>query len=424
MFQRSNPYLLSFEKHSLLSRTPKHDDINSWQSNLVDLSPNSLICDQPRDLPDYLQLILTARVHEVADLTPLTKAQGLSEEFGCNDMFKREDTQPGYSYRLRGIYNRMANLDKEQRWKGVITSSASDALAVAYAAKEFRTPSIIVLPEHTAKAKVKELTRLGSTVKLHGLSADVAKEESLRLQSLHDLVAIPQPGDEYVIAGHGTIGQEIIQQTTSDQVEAVFCPIACGTLIAGLGIYLKRIAPQIKIIGVQLHDSTDISRLIHCKGQSKLEEHLILRNVGPKVARICSDVIDDIVQVTMNEVLIATKNIYEDTRQLVNIEGALAVAGLKSWITSNGLVGSEKGFVAITSEAQLDFSEISPIVKQASLADMATGSENDSGLESLVHSAGTASTCAGDVWSSSTTVVGTETCTSCTSDVDGSLWNN
>ncbi|KAF5551384.1 Threonine dehydratase mitochondrial [Fusarium mexicanum] len=318
----------------------------------------------------------------------------------------------------------MANLDKEQRWKGVITSSASDALAVSHTAKKFRTPSIIVLPEHTAKSKIKELKRLGSTVKLHGLSADAAKEESLRLQSLHDLIVMPQPGDEYVIAGYGTIGQEIIQQAIHPQIQAVFCPITCGTMIAGLGIYLKRIAPNIKVIGVQLHDSTDISRLIHCKGKPTLEEYLLSKNVCPKTARICSDVIDDIVQVTMNEVLIAIKNIYEDTRQLVNAEGALAVAGLKSWITSNGLVGSEKDFIAITSEAQLNFSEISAIVKQASLVEMAMESENDSGLESMAHSAGTASTCAGDGWSSSTTVVGTETIASFTSDVDGSLWNS
>ncbi|KAF5975132.1 Threonine dehydratase mitochondrial [Fusarium coicis] len=315
----------------------------------------------------------------------------------------------------------MANLDKEQRWKGVITSSASDALAVSYAAKKFRTPSIIVLPEDTAKTKIKELTRLGSTVKLHGRSTEAAKEECLRLQSLHDLIAIPQPGDEYVISGCGTIGREITQQTTRSQVQGVFCPVTCGTLIAGLGIYLKRIAPNIKVIGVQLHDSADISRLIHCKGQPALEEHLLSRSVCPKIACICSNVIDDIVQVTMNEVLIATKNIYEDARQLVNTEGALAVAGMKSWIMSNGFVGSEKDFIAITSEAQLDFSEISSIVKQASLAEMAMGSENYSGLDSLMHIAGTQSTCAGDGWSSSTTVAETETTASFTSDVDGSL---
>ncbi|KAF4502377.1 Threonine dehydratase, mitochondrial [Fusarium agapanthi] len=318
----------------------------------------------------------------------------------------------------------MANLDKEQRWKGVITSSASDALAVCYTAKEFRTPSIIVLPEHTAKAKIKELKRLGSTVKLHGSSTEDAMEECLRLQSLHDLIVIPQPGDEYGIAGHGTIGQEIIQQTIYSQVQAVFCPIACGTLIAGLGIYLKRIAPDIKVIGIQVYDSTDISRLIHCKGKSTLEEYLLSKNVCQKTARICSDVIDDIVQVNMNEVLVAIKNIYEDTRQLVNTEGALAVAGTKSWIASNGLVGSEKDFIAITSEAQLNFSEILSIVKQASLAEMAMGSENENGLESLAHSARTSSTCAGDGWSSNTTVVGSETTASFTPDVDGSLWNS
>ncbi|KAF9767494.1 hypothetical protein IL306_015332 [Fusarium sp. DS 682] len=266
----------------------------------------------------------------------------------------------------------MANLDKETRWKGVITSSAADALSIAYSANKLRTPSIIVLPEYTTKAKVKELTRLGSTVKLYGSSAEAAKEECLRLQSLHDLTLIAEPGDEYSIAGYGTIGPEIISQRVPSQIKAVFCPIGCGSLIAGLGIYLKRITPNIKVIGVELHDSADISRLVRCKGYSTLEEHLLSRNVCPNLARMCSEVIDDVVQVSTNEVLIATKELYEDTRQLLDVEGVISVAGMKSWIISNGLVGSEKDFIAITSESQLDLFEIPNIIKQASLAEMAT----------------------------------------------------
>jgi threonine dehydratase len=256
-------------------------------------------------------------------------------------------------------------------------------------------------------------------VTLHGHSADAVNEECLRLKSLHDMTLIPEPGDEHIIAGHGTIGLEIIQQTIPSQVQAVFCPISCGALIAGVGIYLERITPNIKVIGVELHGSTEIPGLIRRKGQLTLEEHLLSRNICPKVARICSDVMDDIVQVTINEVLIATKSIYEDTRQLVDTEGALAVAGMKSWILSKGLLESEQNFIAITSEAQLDFSKIPNIVKQASMAERAMEGQNE---EPETRYPGTSSLEANGGWSSSTTVVETETSTTSTSDIETRQW--
>ncbi|KAF4340732.1 Threonine dehydratase mitochondrial [Fusarium beomiforme] len=299
-----------------------------------------------------------------------------------------------------------------------------DALAVAHSAHKLRIPSIIVLSEYTATSKVKELTRLGSTVTLHGASADATREECVRLQSLHDMTLISEPGDECVVAGHGTIGPEIVSQITPSQVKAVFCPFSCGTLIAGLGIYLKRITPNIKLVGVELQDPEEVFRSVHRDERLTLKEYLLSRSICPEVGRICSDVVDDVVQVSMNEVLIATKDIYEDTRQLLEAEGVIAVAGMKSWIISNGLVGSEKDFIAITSEAQLDFLEIPNIIKQASMASMEMGRRSRVDLEVSLDCPGISSAETNDGWSSSTTVVGAEISAGSISDVGPRPWLN
>ncbi|KAF4440782.1 hypothetical protein F53441_12190 [Fusarium austroafricanum] len=365
---------------------------------------------------------LYSSIYDAAETTPLIKAGSLSDQLQCNVKLKREDLQPVYSHRLRGLYNRIANLDKEARWKGVISSSASNALAIAYSANKLRVPSVIVLPLQTKEARLQDLRRLGSTVILHGDSSDAADEECSRLQSLHGMTLIPERDDPYVIAGNGTIGLEILNQTIPSQVKAVFCTISCSTLVAGLGTYLKRVAPDIKVIGVELYGPTDLSHFIYCKRQSALEELLLSeKKMGSKVARICSRVIDDIVQVGTNEVLIATKNIYNDTRQLLDTEGAIAVAGLNKWIISSGLVGSEMDFIAITSEAQIDFFEIPNIIHQAAMAGRTMPRQKLVDMEEMRCSEAS-STCASDGWSSSTTVLGTGTSPSSELDVASKPW--
>lgn len=219
------------------------------------------------------------------------------------------------------------------------------------------------------------------------------------------MTLISQLGDAHAIAGYGTIGMEILKQTIPSQVQAVFCPINCGALIAGLGIYLNRIAPNVKVIGVEINDLADS---IYYKEHSPLEERLMCKGMSSKVARICSDVIDDIVQVSINEVLIATKNVYEDTRQLFDTEGALAIAGLKSWVISNGLMGLEKDLIAISSETQIDFLDIPGIIQQAQAAEEEVASKKSAAMKADLQCSGASSTCA-DGWPSSTVVFETGT---------------
>ncbi|KAL3426507.1 threonine ammonia-lyase [Phlyctema vagabunda] len=337
-----------------------------------DLIPAPVISSSSPYNTDYLQLILASKVYDVVEPTPLTKAGYLSSQLECNVLLKREEVLPKSTYKLRGIYNKMAHMDDAERWRGVIAcSTGNDALAVAFSARKLRMPSIIVLPLGAPAAKLQHLYRLGSTVVLHGPDLDAAMEECSRLQLLHELTYISACDDPYMIAGHGTIGPEILKQAFIHQVEAIFCPIVCGSLIAGIGIYVKRVAPHVKIIGVQsnYNDVIDTACLVAYKGQHKIEERRSSKHMSEEIVRICTEVVDDIVQVDTDEVLIATKEIYEDTRHILESTGAMSVAGLKSWVTSNGLFGSGMDFIAITSEANVDFLAIPGIVKRAAVAE-------------------------------------------------------
>jgi threonine dehydratase len=226
-----------------------------------------------------------------------------------------------------------------------------------------------VLPLGTPNAKLQHLSRLGSTLIIHGANLDAAKEECLRLQQLHGLTYVSACDDPYVIAGHGTIGPEILKQANIHRVKAIFCPVGCGTLIAGIGIYVKRVAPHVKIIGVESNDANEFSRLLRYKRQRTPEEYIVSRNISEEMVQICAEVIDDIVQVDMDEVFMAIKDVYEDTRHILEPAGAMSIAGLKCWIASNGLSGLETDIIAITSETNVEFFEIPDIVKRAAIAE-------------------------------------------------------
>ena len=204
----------------------------------------------------YLKLILTSRVYEVVQETPLTHAINLSNRLECRVLLKREDLQPVFSFKLRGAYNKMAHLTPEQRWKGVVACSAGNhAQGVAFSARKLKIPATIVMPEGTPDIKHRNVSRLGGSVRLRGADFDAAKEEAMRLQKQHGLTNIPPFDDPYVIAGQGTIGMELLRQTDLEELEAVFCCVGGGGLIAGTGVYIKRIAPHVKVIGVETYDA-------------------------------------------------------------------------------------------------------------------------------------------------------------------------
>ncbi|KAF2691775.1 threonine dehydratase-like protein [Lentithecium fluviatile CBS 122367] len=330
----------------------------------------------PNGTPDYLRLILTSRVYEAAEETPLTPATNLSNRLECNVLLKREDLQPVFSFKLRGAYNKMAHLDPKDRWKGVVACSAGNhAQGVAYSARKLRIPATIVMPKGTPDIKHKNVSRLGGSVILHGADFDAAKAEAARLEKLHGLISIPPFDDPYVIAGQGTIGMELLRQTNLQELEAVFCCVGGGGLIAGVGVYIKRIAPHVKIIGVETYDANAMVESLKARKRVILKDvglfadGAAVKTVGEETFRICQDVIDEVVQVTTDETCAAIKDIFEDTRSIVEPAGALALAGLKKWVKRNPSPNQNRGLVAVASGANMDFDRLRFVAQRAALGE-------------------------------------------------------
>lgn len=201
-------------------------------------------------------MIATSKVYDVVERTPLTHAVNLSNRLETTVMLKREDLLPVFSFKLRGAYNKMAHLRPEERWKGVIACSAGNhAQGVAFSARKLRIPATITMPMGTPAIKHQNVSRLGGNVVLHGADFDEAKAECNRRAEANGLTNIPPFDDPYVIAGQGTIGKEILEQADLDKLEAIFCCVGGGGLIAGIGTWVKRVAPHVKIIGVETFDA-------------------------------------------------------------------------------------------------------------------------------------------------------------------------
>lgn len=249
--------------------------------------------------------------------------------------------------------------------EGVI---GNHALAVAFSARTLRIPSIVVLPLATPEGLCQRLSRLYSTVILHGKDIDGAKEECLRLQRVHKLIYIATHGDPLLLAGHGTMGSEILKQIDLHRLTAIICPVDSGTLIAGLGVYVKHVAPNVEIIGVEHVDDLGLSQLLYHRRKSSLQGQMATSRIDEETVRICAEVVDDVVQVGTDEIFRAIREAYEDTLHILEPTGAISVAGLAKWATSKDLDGSEINVIAIISEANIDFLALPGIVQQAFLA--------------------------------------------------------
>ncbi|KAJ5373933.1 Threonine dehydratase biosynthetic [Penicillium concentricum] len=330
----------------------------------------------PNGYPDYLRLILTSRVYDVIEESPLTHAVNLSNRLESRVLLKREDLLPVFSFKLRGAYNKMAHLNNEQRWKGVIACSAGNhAQGVAYSARKLKIPATIVMPSGTPAIKHLNVARLGGSVVLHGMDFDAAKDEAHRLEKQHDLTNIPPFDDPYVIAGQGTIGMELLRQANLDKLEAVFCAVGGGGLIAGIGVYIKRIAPQVKVIGVEAYDANAMTQSLHAGSRVFLKEvglfadGAAVKSVGEETWRLSREVIDDVIQVSTDETCAAIKDAFEDTRSIVEPAGALALAGLKKYIAKNPSPDPNRELIAIASGANMDFDRLRFVAERAALGE-------------------------------------------------------
>ncbi|MCJ1357032.1 MAG: hypothetical protein MMC33_007028 [Icmadophila ericetorum] len=330
----------------------------------------------PDGYPDYLRLILTSRVYEVVKETPLSQAVNLSNRLECRVLLKREDLQPVFSFKLRGAYNKMAHLDPNIRWKGVVACSAGNhAQGVAYSARVLKIPATIVMPSGTPSIKHLNVSRMGGSVVLRGEDFDSAKEEAYRLEKLHGLTNIPPFDDPYVIAGQGTIGMEILRQTNLQELEAIFCCVGGGGLIAGIGVYIKRIAPHVKIIGVEAYDANAMVQSLKLKKRVSLKDvglfadGAAVKTVGEETFRLCMNVVDEIIEVTTDEICAAIKDVFEDTRSILEPAGALSLAGLKKYAARNLSPNEKRGLVAIASGANMNFDRLRFVAERAALGE-------------------------------------------------------
>ncbi|KAI0995271.1 Threonine dehydratase [Podosphaera aphanis] len=346
----------------------------SPRSSLRDVVPNEYIL--PNGYPDYLRLILTSRVYQVVEETPLTPAINLSNRFECKIFLKREDLQPVFSFKLRGAYNKMAHLDPKVSWKGVVACSAGNhAQGVAYSARKLKIPATIVMPEGTPSIKHLNVSRMGGSVILHGPNFDAAKEECARLEKIHGLTNIPPFDDPYVIAGQGTIGLELLRQTDLQKLDVIFCCVGGGGLIAGIGAYVKRLAPHVKIIGVETYDANAMVQSLAAGRRVTLEDvglfadGAAVRTVGEETFRLCQEVVDDVIQVTTDEICAAIKDIFEDTRSIVEPAGALALAGLKKHVVSHPSADTSRQLVAISSGANMNFDRLRFVAERAAMGE-------------------------------------------------------
>ena len=287
---------------------------------------------------DYLKTILTARVYDVAQETPLELANTLSQRIDNRIYFKREDMQSVFSFKLRGAYNKMAHLTPAQLKRGVICASAGNhAQGVALSAARLGCRAVIVMPTTTPQVKIDAVKARGGEVVLFGDSFTDAYEHALTLEKKQKLTFVHPFDDPYVIAGQGTVGMEILRQHP-DPIHAIFVAIGGGGLIAGVASYVKAVRPDIKIIGVQTTDSDAMARSLKAGRRVALpdvglfSDGTAVKLVGEETFRIAKELVDEVIIVDTDAVCTAIKDIFQDTRSIVEPAGALALAGAKAYV--------------------------------------------------------------------------------------------
>lgn len=322
---------------------------------------------------DYLQKILTARVYDVAIETPLQPAPQLSTRLGHKVLLKREDLQPVFSFKLRGAYNKMAQLTPEQLKRGVICASAGNhAQGVALSAQKLGTTAIIVMPVTTPPIKIDAVARRGGKVVLHGVSFDEACAEALARAKTQGLTFIHPYDDPDVIAGQGTIAMEILRQHQAP-IDAIFVAIGGGGMIGGIAAYVKRVRPDIKIIGVEpvdaasMHESLKANRRIKLSHVGLFADGVAVKHVGKEGFRLARQYVDDIILCDTDAICAALKDVFDDTRAILEPAGALAIAGMKHYAARSKK--PNQTLVAIACGANMNFDRLRFVAERAELGE-------------------------------------------------------
>ncbi|MFW8564962.1 threonine ammonia-lyase, biosynthetic [Orrella sp. 11846] len=322
---------------------------------------------------DYLKRILTSRVYDVAVPTPLEKAKSLSERTGNEFLLKLEDLQPIFSFKIRGAYNKMANLSATVRDRGVIAASAGNhAQGVALSAHKLGCRAVIVMPTTTPPVKIEAVRRFGAETVLYGESFSDAYEKALELEKSENLTFVHPFDDPDVIAGQGTIALEILHRHP-DPIDAVFVAIGGGGLIAGVAAYIKQIRPEIKVIGVQTEDSDAMIRSVEAGRRVRMQDvglfsdGTAVKQVGVETFRLTRELVDDFVRVNTDELCAAIRDVFQDTRNILEPAGALAIAGAKRYLAEKRWKG--KTVVAIASGANMNFDRLRFVAERAEVGE-------------------------------------------------------
>jgi threonine dehydratase len=325
---------------------------------------------------DYLKKILTARVYDVARETELEPARNLSARLANRVYLKREDNQPVFSFKLRGAYNKMVHIPTDAIARGVITASAGNhAQGVAYSAARLGVKAVIVVPVTTPQVKVDAVRAHGGpTVEVvqTGESYSDAYAHALELQEARGLTFVHPFDDPYVIAGQGTIAMEILSQHQAP-IHAIFVPIGGGGLAAGVAAYVKAVRPEIKVIGVQTEDSCAMAQSIKASERVTLAEvglfsdGTAVKLVGTETFRMCREYLDDVLIVNTDALCAAIKDVFQDTRSLLEPAGALAVAGAKQYAERTGI--ENETLVAVTSGANMNFDRMRFVAERAEVGE-------------------------------------------------------
>ena len=324
-------------------------------------------------MTDYVKEVDAARVYDVAIKSPLELAQNLSARLNNRVWLKREDLQPVFSFKLRGAYNKLASLPADRLANGVICSSAGNhAQGVALAAQKRGVRAVIVMPVTTPSIKVSAVRTLGGEVVLHGDNYDEAYAHARQLEEEQGLVFIHPFDDPTVIAGQGTIGAEILQQASED-INAIFVPIGGGGLIGGIAVYVKAKNPDIRIIGVEPDDSAAMRDSL-AAGEPVTLDHVgifadgvAVKRVGDETFRLCRQYVDEVITVDTDEICAGIRDIFEDTRSIVEPAGGLTVAGLKKYVAQNAIEG--QSFVTINCGANVNFDRLRHIAERAAIGE-------------------------------------------------------
>ena len=347
-----------------VDKTPLEADTNpGFGANVRGLGHNN-----------YLGKILNARVYELARETPLQHAANLSAQLQNRVLLKREDMQPVFSFKIRGAYNKIAQLSREQLAAGIVACSAGNhAQGVALSAVHLGIDAVIIMPTATPAIKVNAVRKLGGNVVLHGSNYDEAAAEAMRRVAQEGRTLIHPFDDPLVIAGQGTIAMEILRQTTGKPLHAIFVCCGGGGMLAGIAAYVKRVRPGVLVIGVEAEDAAGMTASIKAGKLTTLDQVGIfadgaaVRTVGTETFRICNELVDDMVTVSNAEICAAIKDGFMDTRSILEPAGALAIAGTKKWVAQSNV--KDNTYVALASGANMDFDRLRFVSERADLSE-------------------------------------------------------